>query len=131
MTDYELVSLYYEINNGLQVAFMNYVAILFAFLVAGFFAADKLSRPMVGVVIVLFTLAAFQEASEYLAAYSDVLSILPDIRSREALDWHLSNQLSDTAETYFNITYVGTAIIGYLGALFFFFHQRHQGLKAS
>jgi len=131
MTDFELMTLFYEIENSIQIAFMNYVTIIFAFLLAGFFAADKLNRPMTIVVIVLFTFAAFQQAGAYILTWSDQAGLLPDIASRDALQWHSAAKVARVAGLFFSITYITTAIIGYFGALIFFFHQRHQGLKSS
>lgn len=51
MSDYELAYLFTTITDRGSTVFMDYVTILFAFLVAGFFVADQLSRKMVWVVI--------------------------------------------------------------------------------
>ena len=47
MSDYELVYLFVEHNNALQTSLMNYVAVLFGFLIAGYLVASKLESRMV------------------------------------------------------------------------------------
>ena len=63
MTDYELVYIFTENLNSLQSAFMNYVAVLFAFLIAAYLIADKLKSSMVFIVVGLFTLMALQQVA--------------------------------------------------------------------
>ena len=61
MSDYELIQLFYEILNGLQTALMNYVAVLFAFLIAAYLIADKLESRMAFIIVALFTLVALPQ----------------------------------------------------------------------
>jgi hypothetical protein len=44
MPDYELLSLFTEYMIASQTAFMNFVSIVFAFLIAGYFVAHRLNR---------------------------------------------------------------------------------------
>ncbi len=46
MSDYELVTLFYVVVDSLQTSFMNYVAVLFAFLIAAYMIADKLKAKL-------------------------------------------------------------------------------------
>ena len=63
MTDYELMSVFGEFVALQQDAYMNFVTIIFAYIVAGYFVAEKLSSKMTTVITILFTIVAFQEAS--------------------------------------------------------------------
>ena len=56
MSDYELVSVLIEYINTTWAIFATYVSVVFAFLVAGYFAAKKLASTMVSLVITLYTL---------------------------------------------------------------------------
>ena len=46
MTDYNLISLFHTSVGLLNQSLMDYISVLFAFLMAGYFVADKLSLPM-------------------------------------------------------------------------------------
>ena len=61
MSDFELVYMFTEDVNSLETAFMNFIAMLTAFLVAGYLVADKLKPNMVFIVVTLFTLAVLQQ----------------------------------------------------------------------
>ena len=62
MADYELVYFLYEDINSLQTTVINFVAVLFAFLIAAYLAADKLESTMVFIVVALFTLVTVQQS---------------------------------------------------------------------
>ncbi len=46
MSDYELITLFYVFVDSLQTSVMNYVAVLFAFLIAAYLIADKLQAKL-------------------------------------------------------------------------------------
>ena len=61
MSDYELIDLFFQDISGLQTVVMNFVAVLFAFLIAGYLIADKLDSSIVFIVVMLFTLVTLQQ----------------------------------------------------------------------
>ena len=110
---------------------MNFVTILFAFLIASFFVAAKLNKPMTAVVIIVFTLAALQQGLNVFLQIGDENALVPEILSRDSLQWHGTNRIGENAVPIFNVIYFVTIFFGYIGTLIFFFHQRRQGLKRS
>ena len=131
MTDSELLMAFVEYGNFSQTLFMNFVTIIFAYLIAGFFVADKLNFKMAVLVTILFSITAFQEAASMLFAWNDAVGLMPQMQTREALQFHGLVSSGGFAGTLFYATYSFVVIVSYIGALTFFFHQRHQGRKAS
>ncbi len=131
MTDYEVLSLFNEMAANTQGAFMNFVTILSAFLIAGFLAAHKLSKTMTIIVIALFTVAALQEGAVMIFHWIGQAGLMVDMRSREALSWHGATRGGRWLGPIFTTTFVFIVVGGYIGALVFFFHQQRTGLKSS
>ena len=131
MTDYEVLSLFNEMAANTQGAFMNFVAILSAFLIAGYLAAHRLSKTMTIIVIALFTVAAVQEGAVMILHWGDQVGLLADIYSRETLSWHGATRGGPLLGPFFDWAFGITVIGGYIGALVFFFHQRRVGLKSN
>ena len=131
MTDYEVLSLFNEMSANTQGAYMNFVAILSAFLIAGYLAAHRLSKTMTIIVIALFTVAALQEGCVSFLLWGDQLGLMVDMRAHAALSWHGASRVGPLLGIFFYSTFAATIIGGYIGALVFFFHQRHVGLKSD
>ena len=134
MTDYELISLFTEYLAALQTAFMNYVAVLFAFLIAAYLIADKLESRMVVVVVALFTLVTLQQAAPVIGAGYDCAALGSQIVERAAADpagigWiGAATSLSDAVGIpLVRFGSIAVVILSYIGGLIFFFHQRHVG----
>ena len=131
MTDYEVLTVFNEMSANTQDAYMNFVAILSGFLIAGFLVANKLSKSMTIIVTALFTVAALQQGSVIFLLWGDQVGLLADIHSREALNWHGASRGGPSLGPFFDWTFGITVIGGYIGALVFFFHQRRVGLKSN
>ncbi len=129
MTDHEILSLFNEMAANTQGAFMNFVAILSAFLIAGYLAAHRLSKTMTVILTVLFSVVAVQEGLTVLFHWGDQIGLMVDMRSRETLSWRGASRGGPWLGAIFNSTFGFTVIGGYIGALIFFFHQRRVGLK--
>jgi hypothetical protein len=116
---------------------MDYVAILFAFLVAAFFVASKLKQSMIAVVVSLFSVFVVFKLYESIMWALDLSRLQGTMGA--ALDQGDSNLNWLGFATYGSggFSVLGTWIIpaimvfGYIASLIFFFYQRHQGLKAS
>ncbi len=130
MTDYELLDLFIQNADSLQSAFMNYIAVLFAFLIAGYLAAATL----VFVVVALFTLVTLQQALYTWGYGNDLAGFAGQIIARaaenpSALGWHGTASLMGVAISNPVASSSGSVVIilSYIGALVLFFHQRHVG----
>ena len=135
MTDYEMFSVFNEIVTTINTILMDYVAVLFAFLIAAFFVASKLKRSMILVVTSLFTVFAMYKLYEAVLWSFDLNRLqgvmgTAIIQSDSSLTWLGFTTLGPGATM---ATFLAPLIIvfGFVASLIFFFHQRHQGLKAS
>ena len=135
MSDYELLYLCMEASNNLQSTLMNFVAVLFAFLIAGYLVADKLDSKMVFILVTLFTLLAYQQVMNTFGFSTDFVGLVNQIQERvlkdpSGLGW--TGAASSFATSAFGartVSFGGIIILiaSYIGALTFFFHQRHVG----
>ena len=71
MTEFELLSMFNEYETIMQNSFMNFVTILFAFLIASFFVAARLNKRMSLVVVSVFTLASLQMGVTFILYYRE------------------------------------------------------------
>jgi hypothetical protein len=124
MTDYEMVSLFNEYETILQSTFINFVTIVFAFLIASYFAADKLSKSMMLVVLAVFTFACLQEGVTFFLFYNEQSALASLFPARESLGWHGASYLGEGTFNFLWAIYFSTIVVGYFGALIFFVHQR-------
>jgi len=131
MTDFEVLMAFNEMAINGQDAYMNFVSIVFGFIVAGYLIADKLNRKMTIILTLLFTVVAFQEAMSAMLFLQDQVGLIPEMQTRKALQFHGASRVGDFAAPLLIATHVATQILAYVGSMIFFFHQRHEGLKKS
>ena len=133
MTDYNLMTSFIDMVGLLNQALLGYVSVLFAFLIAGYFIADKLKPSMIVLIIVLFTAVAGDLLGQVYFIQHDMGVITTEMALRVANNEFALPHLSMTYNPgiYFFITQGIATIGGYIGALIFFFHQRREGLKTS
>ncbi len=133
MTEFELVYLFNETVNSLQTSFMNYVAVLFAFLIGAYLVADKLETRIVVVVIALFTVVTLQQATPIFGHGYDVAAIATQVAmdasdASSAIRWHSAAQPWGTGIIpTFRFGTMVILVLSYIGAIIFFFQQRHAG----
>ena len=133
MTDYELINMFVEHMTLLQTILMNYVAVLFAFLIAAYLIAAKLESGMVFIIVGLFTLVALPQAINVIGIGYDTAAIAGQIASRAMQDssgvgWHgTTTWLGTIGITILRASVLLVLVLSYLGGLIFFFHQRHVG----
>ena len=86
MSDYELIDLLYQNVNVLQTVIMNFVAVLFAFLIAGYLVADKLGSRIVLIIVTLFTIVALQQALATIGLAHDFVGLIGLLADRASQD---------------------------------------------
>lgn len=131
MTDYELLIAFVETGQTSQDAYMNFVSIVFGFIVAGYLVADKLSQKMVILITILFTVVAFQEALTAILFAHDQFGLIPEMQTRIGLQFHGSSSIGDYPADAIYVMFISTPVLAYVGSIIFFFHQRSMGLKTS
>ena len=134
MTEYEAVSLFSEfVGNLLQVLF-GYISILSAFLVMSYFAASKLNKVLMVIVLTLFSLTSLMFIVQFNYIKTDMENIFSYILELQAngsggLSWFGENPLWTVR--FSTIVQNLVTIGGYFGCLGFFFYQRSRGQSAS
>ena len=61
----------------------------------------------------------------------DYPGLIPAMQLREGLQFHGANDVGDFVAPLLIAIHIMTLILAYVGSIIFFFHQRHEGLKAS
>ena len=132
-SDYQLISLFLEYSLAVNAVFTGYVAVLFAFLIAAYLVAAKLEPAMVFIIVGLFTLVVLQAATPIIGMGSELTGLAGEIA---ALATHESSSVGRhamarpwglVAISTYRFTSITAVALSYIGALIFFFHQRHVG----
>ena len=130
MTDYNLISLFHTSVGLLNQSLMDYISVLFAFLIAGYFVADKLSLPMTLFVMLLFTIIEGNLLTNMYFLQQDMHTLSSQMASRVTNgDFDLPGLVMSNVGNNHSATTVIVTIAAYIGALIFFFHQRREGLN--
>ncbi|MCZ6894708.1 MAG: hypothetical protein O7H40_11770 [Gammaproteobacteria bacterium] len=70
LSDYELIEMLNAYLNASGDHFMNFISVLFAFLVVIYLVGDKLSKPMLGIIVGLYSIFSILPFG---AVYTDTL----------------------------------------------------------
>ena len=134
MTDFEMMSLVEaQVNTCLTLMTVHF-SVVFAFIVASFMAAGKLSRALAIVAIALFTLVTGFFALLVYGVLADATMLMAVIREAVAngessLGWVRFAQSGARTETMATIAVV-IVWLSYAGAMYFFMHQRRKPAHA-
>ena len=132
MNDHDLITLFHTSVELSNQTLMDYISVLFAFLVAGYFIADKLKLPMIILLIILFTVIEIRLITNmyFLSNDMDILSAKMAILVENG-DFGLPGLVMATPGDNYFLSQVIVTIGSYIGALIFFFHQRSVGLAKN
>ena len=129
MTDFEMISVTFEMINTLWTIFGIYVSIVFAFLVVSYLAASQLASRLVAIVITLYTLVALwsfwglnRSAATLSSAIAEIQRAVTEDRS--TLAWYPGASIPEFMLTVIPLLVTAIAVIAYAGSIAFFFHQR-------
>lgn len=133
MTEYETAYLFKELIDSAGNATINYVSVLFGFLVAGYLAAPRLSKAMSGILVGLFVFFALMMIFTVNRTMAVTASLVNDVRlsaagGDTALAWHPIVYEPANFIEYFVPLYTGLLIASFVAALVFFFHCRRGGV---
>ena len=137
MSDFELVYLFKEHVEWLQSSTINFITALSAFLVASYLIADKLKLSMACIILTLFTLYSIELADTAFRIQAEINSLLTEIavrsnESESSIGWHGARFMDGESpiQQFRQFLNPLLLILGYIGGLIFFFHQRHVGRRA-
>ena len=132
MSDFELFMAVNDNWSAVYGVFTIFLSVTFAFLVAGYFIAAELQPGMASVVVALYTMAATVTGLGVERHVTNAIGLAAEVRNavlggQSTLGWHShANEAAFTVQGV-HLVYVVLLIITYIGALIFFFHQRHVG----
>ena len=130
MTEYEAYDTVMSIASQTYSLMFGYFSLVFGFLVMSHMAAGKLSRPLVIVVIGLFTLACLVITLNFYALNVDLDNLYVHMLTQKQsgayeLSWFGMNP--PWVPKSLTFLQVLLALGGYIGSIFFFFHSRRKG----
>lgn len=136
MTDFEMLSEFNEYWDTVFMIFSVYVTVTFAFLVASYMVADKLKSGMVWVVIGLYTISSvwLNIGMNRFAAMAGLVGAeikRSVINGQSSLNWTTLMHEPDYVLSLASYLIMVFPIFIYIGALIFFFYQRHKGLEIN
>ncbi len=129
MSDHELLSTFIAFTNTLWMIFATYVSIVFAFIVAAYLVADRLTPRVVSLVVTLYSLVSFwsvwaisQNAGAVAATVSEMKRVVEENDS--TLGWVPQVSIADFLIPTLPRVITGLAFVAYAGSIVFFFYQR-------
>ncbi len=131
MTDYETVSLFYQVIAVANASLANYLTVVSAMLVASYLVADKLDRFSSGLVLAIFSIFSIGMINEVRSAYRDFarLGVLISELAAEpgsSLGWHPVAGSDGAGFRAIPVVITVVCSLAYLGSLWFFFHTRRS-----
>jgi len=136
MTEYEQVSLFFEMVNVANGTITNYMTLLFGMLVTSYLAAHRLDRVMMTLALLIYSMFSLGFCNEIFQLYSDfsrlglklaALGAMPD----SGLGWF--GPVATSPEPLKVIPYVViTMMLGaYFASMAFFFRARKANLSSD
>jgi hypothetical protein len=127
MTEYEAVSLFFQISSESNQSVFGYVSILSAFLVMSYFAATKISKWLSCIILLLFSFVCFLIIIQINLARNDMANLYSyifELKGGGALSliWFGNNPQWAVGAITTLIT--GITLGGYIGCVAFFFYKR-------
>ena len=128
MSGYEMAELFIAWVQFLESITERYVTLLFAFLVASYLVSAKLRRPMVVIVLVLYSYMMLRHATMYINLSGDIIALATSITEARmqggaGLEWLVFGQTGFTANLYSQAV---AMVLGFLASVVFFFYMRRH-----
>ncbi|MFT7653893.1 MAG: hypothetical protein ACI9UU_003007 [Candidatus Azotimanducaceae bacterium] len=129
MTDHELITIFIEFVNTTWTIFGTFVSIVFAFIVASYLAASRLTSKVVLLVITLYTLVAAWSMWGISMNANSISATVGEMKRRlleesSSLGWLPILGLPDYMLPVIPILITCLASVVYIGSIVFFFYQR-------
>ena len=129
MTEYEAYDTLMSLATNSYELLFGYFSLVFAFLVMSHMAARKLSTPLAGIVIGLYSVACAYMVFNFYALNTDVDSLYAYMLAQKQsgaydLSWFGKNPLWVPESMSILQILIGAG--GYFGSIFFFLHRRKE-----
>ena len=129
MSDYEILSAFIAFTNTLWMIFATYVSIVFAFIVAAYIVADRLTPKVVSLVITLYSLVSLWSVWAIGQNAGAVAATVNEMKRRVAegnstLGWVHQVSVPDYMLPIIPKVITSVAFVAYAGSIVFFFYQR-------
>jgi hypothetical protein len=135
MTEYELAALYAQMGDNVAAQFTNWVTILSIYLGAGYLVAHRLTFGSALVFTGIFVVVGGGAANVMVQAIRGLMGVAHEIRlfaeQGKGLAWHQAALAPAFAETTFPIGSGVLLAVVLIGAVYFFWSSRRQGLKTA
>ena len=133
MSEYEMADLFLNYAELLQSIVERFIALLFAFLIAAYLVSAKLQKPIVLIVLVLYSYMALQYAFFYFNVALDQVALahqLSEVRAQpdSNLGWL---EVSGTALGRLYYSQTTAMVLGYLASVAFFFYTRRHPRRST
>ena len=126
MTDYELLSLWYQIVGNLQTSMANYFAGVFGMLGVAYFVSHKLDRLASWLLVGLYTLFCLGMLSELWELGNSLRKLAAELRGagveRPSIAWHSAVQGQSFA--HIPVVTLAMVVLIYGATLVFYFRAR-------
>jgi hypothetical protein len=130
MSDYEIAALFAQYASVLEDTFINFISVLFGFLIAGYLVASKLTTRMILLLMMIYTAFALNQIFTMMSIADDLRNLEGLIRERVAngaieLHFH-SGGKNPLRGALLDVSAFISLIGGYLGSIWFFLNMRNK-----
>ena len=130
MTEFEMATLFNDMQLAIVAQLSLYASIISGFLIMSFLAAHRLSRAMVAIAISLFSwlwyvllMLSYRE----MASFSSLMSEMRKFKDAgRGLQWHAAAYTPTFLLNMIPASWIAFQIIFFVAAVGFFFHCRHK-----
>ena len=134
MTEAEAIEALTAYIGGVNDVYIDYISVVSAFLIMSYFAAHKLNKYLLCIVLILFTIVAGNLIFSLFLQNNDLdhlYAYIIEQKNSGAFDlpWFGMNQ--EWASPALTVLEVLSTLGGYIGCMFFFFYQRRHGHDES
>lgn len=130
VTEYESLSLFFQILDTAHAALANYLTVVFAVVLVMFFAGRKLDGLSWGFLVVVYTLFVLGMVNEIVSMYSDMVRLGFEIGQTQSPVWFGMAAATDEGPVMLIPYVVGAmCVLAYLGSLVFSYQIRRRGKK--
>lgn len=125
MTEYESLSLFFQVLDVAHAALANYLTVVFAVVLVTFFAGRKFDILSWGLLLLVYTLFAIGMANEIISMYRDMVRLGYEIGQTHAPVWFGIAAATENGPVWAIPIMVGAMCgLAYIGSILFFFRMR-------